>query len=47
MGGLDVGDKVGNFEGLDDAGKPWKYSEHAKKKRKLAVFFYPAALTGG
>lgn len=44
--GVSVGDKAPVFEALDDAGNPWRSSEHVGR-RALVVFFFPAALTGG
>lgn len=43
---LKVGDPAPVFEALDDAGKPWKSTDHVGKKT-LVVYFYPADLTGG
>lgn len=43
---LKVGDPAPSFEALDDAGKPWKSSEHLGKGL-LVVYFYPADMTGG
>ncbi|MEX0983020.1 MAG: peroxiredoxin [Bacteroidales bacterium] len=44
--GLDVGDKVTNFEATADNGKTWKSKKFIGKKN-LVVYFYPAAMTGG
>lgn len=41
-----VGEKVPNFTSTDDAGKPWKSSEHVGKK-VVVLYFYPADFTGG
>jgi peroxiredoxin Q/BCP len=41
-----VGDPAPVFEVLDDAGKPWKSTEHVGKK-VVVVYFYPADMTGG
>lgn len=43
---LKVGDPAPVFEALDDAGKPWKSTDHFGKKT-LVVYFYPADMTGG
>jgi peroxiredoxin Q/BCP len=40
-----IGDKISNFESLNDAGKLWKSSE--VKSPFLIVYFYPAAMTSG
>ena len=42
---LKVGDKVPNFEALDEAGNTIKLSDY--KGKKLVVFFYPKASTPG
>jgi thioredoxin-dependent peroxiredoxin len=44
--GLNVGDKVANFEAKADNGKVWK-SKKVIGKKNLVVYFYPAAMTGG
>jgi peroxiredoxin Q/BCP len=44
--GLNVGDKVSNFEATADNGKVWK-SKKVIGKKNLVVYFYPAAMTGG
>jgi thioredoxin-dependent peroxiredoxin len=44
--GLNVGDKVANFEATADNGKTWK-SKKVIGKKNLVVYFYPAAMTGG
>ena len=44
--GLNVGDKVANFEAKADDGKVWK-SKKVIGKKNLVVYFYPAAMTGG
>ena len=44
--GPGVGDAAPVFEVLDDAGKPWKSTEHVGKK-VVVVYFYPADMTGG
>ena len=41
-----VGAKAPEFEGIYDAGKPWKSSDHVGKKI-IVVYFYPADFTGG
>jgi thioredoxin-dependent peroxiredoxin len=43
---LKVGDPAPKFEALDDAGKPWKSTDHVGKKI-MVVYFYPADFTGG
>lgn len=43
---LKVGDKAPSFESTDDAGKPWKSTDHFGKK-VVVVYFYPADMTGG
>jgi peroxiredoxin Q/BCP len=43
---LKVGEAAPAFEAPDDAGKPWKSSEHVGKK-VLVIYFYPGDLTGG
>ena len=45
-GALDVGDTLPAFKGTDDHGNPWSSTDHVGKGM-LAVFFYPAAMTGG
>jgi peroxiredoxin Q/BCP len=44
--GVKVGDAAPSFEATDDAGKPWKSSDHFGKK-VVVVYFYPADFTGG
>ncbi|MEX2371720.1 MAG: peroxiredoxin [Bacteroidales bacterium] len=44
--GLNVGDKVDNFEAKAENGKIWK-SKKVIGKKNLVVYFYPAAMTGG
>lgn len=44
--GLNVGDRVANFEATADHGKVWK-SKKVIGKKNLVVYFYPAAMTGG
>jgi peroxiredoxin Q/BCP len=44
--GLNVGDRVANFEATADNGKTWK-SKKVVGKKNLVVYFYPAAMTGG
>src|SRR6266481_1125600 len=41
-----VGDKAPAFESVDEAGKPWKSSDHVGKKI-VVLYFYPADFTGG
>lgn len=43
---LAVGSPAPAFEAIDDAGKPWKSSEHVGKGL-VVVYFYPADMTGG
>jgi peroxiredoxin Q/BCP len=43
---LKVGDAAPSFASTDDAGKPWKSSEHVGKK-VVVVYFYPADFTNG
>ena len=43
---LDVGDAAPTFQGVDDFGKNWSSADHLGKKM-IAIFFYPAAMTGG
>jgi peroxiredoxin Q/BCP len=43
---LKVGDKAPSFESVDDEGKSFKSSDVIGKK-VVAIFFFPAALTGG
>ena len=43
---LKIGDKVPEFELLDDSGKDWKSSDHVGK-HVIVVYFYPADMTGG
>lgn len=45
-GNVKVGDKAPAFESVDEAGKPWKSSEHVGKK-VVVIYFYPADFTGG
>ena len=45
MNTLKVGDKVPNFEALDEQGNTIKLSDY--KGKKLVVFFYPKASTPG
>ncbi|CVK15811.1 peroxiredoxin Q/BCP [Apibacter mensalis] len=42
---LKIGDKVPDFEGIDQEGKTIKYSDY--KGRKLIIYFYPKANTPG
>jgi thioredoxin-dependent peroxiredoxin len=44
--GPEVGEPAPVFEALDDAGQPWKSSDHVGKG-VLVVYFYPADMTGG
>jgi hypothetical protein len=44
---LKVGDAAPVFKALDDKGKEWKSKDHFGKKKIVAVFFFPAAFTGG
>jgi cytochrome oxidase Cu insertion factor (SCO1/SenC/PrrC family) len=44
---LKVGDPAPEFTAKDDKGKEWKSKEHFGKKKIVAVFFFPAAFTGG
>ena len=41
-----VGDKAPAFESVDEAGKPWKSTDHVGKK-VVVLYFYPADFTGG
>ncbi len=43
---MQVGSPAPTFESIDQDGKPWKSSDVVGKKL-LAVYFYPAAHTGG
>ena len=43
---LEVGAPAPSFEAIDQDGRPWKSSDVIGKKL-LAVYFYPAAHTGG
>ena len=43
---LSVGDRAPMFKGMDDRGEPWQSRDYAGKKI-LAVYFFPAAMTGG
>ncbi len=43
---LNLGDKAPEFESQDDAGQPWKSTDHIGKKI-VVVYFYPADCTGG
>lgn len=43
---LNVGDPAPAFQALDESGKQWSSSDHVGKSL-LAIFFYPAAMTGG
>ncbi len=43
---LKVGDKAPKFASVDDQGKPFKSSD-VVGKQAVALFFFPAALTGG
>ena len=45
--GLIVGDVAPEFTALDQAGKPWKSSEHFGKGKYVIVYFYPGDLTPG
>jgi thioredoxin-dependent peroxiredoxin len=44
--GLEVGDKVPDFEATSDDGSTWKLKDNVGDKY-LVVYFYPAAMTGG
>ncbi len=43
---LQVGDRVPDFQAIDDEGKKWE-SKSFRGKKLLLVYFYPAAMTGG
>ena len=43
---LKVGDQAPKFASVDDEGKPFKSTE-VVGKQPVALFFFPAALTGG
>ena len=43
---LDVGDPAPVFSAMDDHGNEWSSKDHVGKSL-IAVFFYPAAMTGG
>ena len=42
---LEKGEKVPDFEAVDDHGKAWKLSD--QRSDYLVIYFYPAAFTGG
>ena len=42
---LEKGDKVPDFETVDDQGNAWKLSD--QRADYLVIYFYPAAFTGG
>jgi peroxiredoxin Q/BCP len=46
VGALEVGDRAPAFEARDDAGNPWRSSDHVGGKI-VVVYFYPADFTGG
>jgi peroxiredoxin Q/BCP len=43
---LAVGQPVLAFEGIDDAGQPWKSADHFGQK-VIVLYFYPGDFTGG
>ena len=44
---VDLGDKVPNFNTLDQDGSKWVLKKHLKTADYLVIYFYPAAFTGG
>ena len=46
LAALEVGDKVPEFNALDEKGKTWS-SKSFHGKKLLLVYFSPAAMTGG
>jgi len=44
---VDLGDKVPNFNALDQDGSKWVLKKQLKTADYLVIYFYPAAFTGG
>ena len=42
-----LGEKVSNFNTLDQDGEKWALKSNLKKSDYLVIYFYPAAFTGG
>ena len=44
---VNLGDKVSNFNALDQDGENWSLKKQLKTAEYLVIYFYPAAFTGG
>jgi peroxiredoxin Q/BCP len=44
---VDLGDKVPNFDAINQDGEKWVMKHALKSSEYLVIYFYPAAFTGG